>query len=491
MKYSTIPQKLVIFFLVFLLTACSSGTGAPEAPAAPTQPPPAAAPTEPSPTATAEPTQAPAPTLPPGEFAPLSAADCQQIQGQIAGALGVPFTFSVASFTTVSGRNGTGCKIQAAGTQVDFGKSYGEIVGLTVQTFQDWQPDNNEAADSPLGSLIGLRSGNKFMLADLSWSPAPGVNCPPDQPISACQVSPEQTLITVTLNAAIDLVAAAQPPAAAAPQASLTPEITPTNPSAFATDQVIRFDTEPMAVSLDGSVSSGSFDRYVFDVLGGEYLDIRLSSLQQTAGFKLLNAAGKAMPGTENGRALYYSDRNMTAGSYSLIVTSLQGRADYTLKINTSQKGPVATAAPTSTTTTSGAYQPLPAAECKQIKKLLESALNVGFSRSEGPFNVSGSAKGMACILSASGDGTDFESIPAITSALKSVLDDWTEDPAFAADSPTSSYVGIRRGLELMLISLSWQPSPDANCPQDKPISECDLKPEQKLYTIYIQVATQ
>jgi len=43
--------------------------------------------------------------------------------------------------------------------------------------------------------------------------------------------------------------------------------------------------------------------------------------------------------------------------------------------------------------------------------------------------------------------------------------------------------------MALMLIDVEWLPSPDANCPTDQPISACDLKPEQKLYTIQIQTA--
>jgi hypothetical protein len=43
--------------------------------------------------------------------------------------------------------------------------------------------------------------------------------------------------------------------------------------------------------------------------------------------------------------------------------------------------------------------------------------------------------------------------------------------------------------MALALISAQWAPSPDAKCPADQPISACNLTPEQKLYTITIQVA--
>jgi hypothetical protein len=41
----------------------------------------------------------------------------------------------------------------------------------------------------------------------------------------------------------------------------------------------------------------------------------------------------------------------------------------------------------------------------------------------------------------------------------------------------------------LMLITVGWEPSPEVQCPEDQPISACDLKPEQQLYTVQIQTA--
>ena len=496
MKFTTLTPKITLLFLgCSLLAACISGGGGTEPPTQPpvTAAPPTAVPVEPSPTNTAEPTQPPTATLPPGDFAPLPAAACQQLQGQIAGALEVPFVTTTTPFITVSGRNGVGCMLQASGTQVDFGKSYGDVVGITLQTFQDWQPDPLEAADAANGTLAGLRSGNKFLLVDLLWNPAAEANCPADQPLSQCVLAPEQTLITVTLTAAVDLLAAAgQPQAATPPESSPTPEITPTNPTSFAKDQVIRFDTGPLAIVLEGSVSSGHYDRYVFDVLAGEYLDVQLSSKQQTAGFRILDPQQKPLLNTESGRALWYYAKNAAPGQHAIIIGSIQGVADYTLKVSISQKGAATgTVAPLATATgtpAAGVYAPLPDDECKQIKTRLESALQAGFSKSEGAFSV-GAESGLACVLSDTGDGTVFESIAAIVTAMQGVLGDWTEDPAFAADGPTATFIGIRRGSDLMLISIGWQPTPDANCPSDKPIETCDLKPEQKIYTIVIQAA--
>jgi hypothetical protein len=41
----------------------------------------------------------------------------------------------------------------------------------------------------------------------------------------------------------------------------------------------------------------------------------------------------------------------------------------------------------------------------------------------------------------------------------------------------------------LMLISAGWKPDMGVQCPADQPISNCNLTPEQKIYTIDIDIA--
>jgi hypothetical protein len=48
---------------------------------------------------------------------------------------------------------------------------------------------------------------------------------------------------------------------------------------------------------------------------------------------------------------------------------------------------------------------------------------------------------------------------------------------------------GFRQGNRLYLLQVGWEPSEDANCPSDQPISACDLEPQQHLYTIVLNCA--
>jgi hypothetical protein len=63
------------------------------------------------------------------------------------------------------------------------------------------------------------------------------------------------------------------------------------------------------------------------------------------------------------------------------------------------------------------------------------------------------------------------------------------EDPAYATSATTGIGGGFRLGAVLALVSVSWQPAPDAGCPTDHPASECKLEPEQMLYDLSIDLA--
>jgi hypothetical protein len=47
----------------------------------------------------------------------------------------------------------------------------------------------------------------------------------------------------------------------------------------------------------------------------------------------------------------------------------------------------------------------------------------------------------------------------------------------------------MRKDDMLALASVEMEPAPEANCPQDRPISECELTPEQMNYTITVTFA--
>jgi hypothetical protein len=103
---------------------------------------------------------------------------------------------------------------------------------------------------------------------------------------------------------------------------------------------------------------------------------------------------------------------------------------------------------------------------------------------------------GVGCQVTLTGTGADFpdyESFVDIAAALGVVLQStgWTPDPVFVADSPTGTAFAVRRDNELALVSVDWEPAPEANCPQDRPVSECEVTPEQMNYAIRVNYAVR
>lgn len=153
-----------------------------------------------------------------------------------------------------------------------------------------------------------------------------------------------------------------------------------------------------------------------------------------------------------------------------------------------------ATARATGTTSATAAagYKPVADAECTALHDQVATALSANATTSEGPFeDVINGTSGTGCLVLVNGTGAQFDNFLNVMNRLKSALAQagWQEDQAYLADGPTGTATAFRKGNMLALVSAGWQPSPDANCPQDQPISSCQLKPEQQLYTITVNAA--
>jgi dipeptidase D len=95
-------------------------------------------------------------------------------------------------------------------------------------------------------------------------------------------------------------------------------------------------------------------------------------------------------------------------------------------------------------------------------------------------------ATGTGCQATITGTGVLFESPAAVVSTLGSMLAEqgWTADPMFVADGPTGTAAGYRKGDQICLAAAMWAPDESADCPDDQPISACEVAPEQQLYTV-------
>lgn len=126
-------------------------------------------------------------------------------------------------------------------------------------------------------------------------------------------------------------------------------------------------------------------------------------------------------------------------------------------------------------------YKPVAEEECQAIATKLEGALKTKFS-----LTAEKSTElypGKACYLKAEGNGTNFDIIKTPESISKTV--GWESDISFAADGPTGTSSSLKNGNKLLTYAVNWE-APAGKCPDDRPISDCELKPEEQNYTIEI-----
>ena len=104
-----------------------------------------------------------------------------------------------------TGASGTGCQATVTGTGEKF-KSPDAVVNALGGMLKDegWTEDMMLAAGGPTGMGAGYRKGDQMCLALAEWRPDASANCPTDQPIGACQLTPAQQLYTVTLNCGVE-----------------------------------------------------------------------------------------------------------------------------------------------------------------------------------------------------------------------------------------------------------------------------------------------
>jgi hypothetical protein len=169
----------------------------------------------------------------------------------------------------------------------------------------------------------------------------------------------------------------------------------------------------------------------------------------------------------------------------SLIVGSATGILSLTLSELASTGAMVAQ-------NSSRSYQPIPAATCNQLKQEMTKVLRVKVTMTQGTFQdyVSGK-QGTSCQLSATGNGRNFTKLSRVVRSLSTILtrQGWVEASNYVADGPTGAARGFRKGNSLAVFNVEWEPSSDAKCPDDQPISDCQLSPEQQLYRITLNAA--
>lgn len=297
--------------------------------------------------------------------------------------------------------------------------------------------------------------------------------------ISACT---ELDLVIVDKTAIPDATAT---PVVASQRATPSATIVQSSPTAS-----IRIEFPPNSTIwvTQGELAPGETLRFVAGVARGQQMSVRLrtspasTTNDLSATLDVRGADGQALTGAP---AAYWSGVVSSSQDYLIDVRSLaQTSIPYQLTVEI----PAIVIDPA----LGAMYDVIPPPACLNLQLVVAQALGVPFeAETQAPFlDAIGGEAGQGCSLSARSNGAKFKNPQSIITTLKIVLGPyWVEVPAYQADSPTGSATALMSGMNLMLISVNWQPEIGVVCPSDQPIANCNLSPEQKVYDIKINVA--
>jgi hypothetical protein len=247
--------------------------------------------------------------------------------------------------------------------------------------------------------------------------------------------------------------------------------------------EAVRIQFEPNATGwhTPGDLAPNASIRFVLSALKGQPMTVELTTVPDPGP----GPSASVVISGENGQVLSTDITTRWQGiltfsqDYYIEVRSLsQQTINYTLLVAIPAVG-------------STPYVPVTLAVCQTLQEMASQALSATFTlEASAPFTdyIIGET-GLGCTLTANGTGQVFLSPGQVATSLVSAFLGFTENISYQADGPTGTATAVTRDLALVLIRAEWVPAPGTQCPSDLPISSCDLKPEQKLYTITIQAA--
>jgi hypothetical protein len=139
-------------------------------------------------------------------YSPLALEECEMLRAEVEELLGTSVVLSQlpAPFRALGNEQvGFSCRLHSGGTGEDFTNFVEVATNLAaLLEEQGWTQDMQYVADSPTATVLGLRRVNDLAVVQVGWEPAPGVECPEDQPISVCaeELEPAQMIYTVVID---------------------------------------------------------------------------------------------------------------------------------------------------------------------------------------------------------------------------------------------------------------------------------------------------
>jgi hypothetical protein len=135
------------------------------------------------------------------------------------------------------------------------------------------------------------------------------------------------------------------------------------------------------------------------------------------------------------------------------------------------------------------ALRPIPAVECQSIAVQVQNAIGMAAKASEDDFtDLTDRSEGRSCHISASASGQAYAAPTELMAKLASVFGAWQDDPARADSGPAEADKGFVKDNRIATVDVSWEPGPGASCSDKQPLSACNITPQQKLWTVTVDV---
>ncbi len=245
----------------------------------------------------------------------------------------------------------------------------------------------------------------------------------------------------------------------------------------------VQFQANTDTWYTNGSLSPSQSIRFSLYAMQGQQMIVNLSADPYLGADLIVTAADGSLPLPVSPMTTWNSTLSASQDYYVEVRSISKKNVNYTIEV----KIPASAGSGAS----SLSYAPVSAEVCQVLQEMASQSVALSFSMDPNGYfadPLTGET-GKGCILTAMATGMQLSDPASVVSNLVNGFLGWEEQSNYQADGPTGSATAMTRDMGLLLITVEWIPSPDANCPADQPISACNLTPQQKLYTIQISAA--
>ena len=133
--------------------------------------------------------------------------------------------------------------------------------------------------------------------------------------------------------------------------------------------------------------------------------------------------------------------------------------------------------------------RPIPADECQKFAGQIQEATGFAMKASEDDFtDLTDNSEGRSCHIAGNASDQAFAGPPELTAKLARVFAAWRDDPDRAADGPDGAEKGYVSGNRIATVDVSWEPGPGVVCSDKQPLSTCKILPQQKLWSVIVDI---